>query len=509
MDFISLLHMAKISKSKLGDPMKWVENHGYAFKNRDEASIFHKFVYYISEGNKEALYRITDNFIIGYTLPRISKEMDLLRVGENYIINVELKQRATIEKQTKQINQNNFYLRSLCKMVYFFSYNHEEGKIFYAISNEKDSEGRISLKECSPEFVRSVMENQIHSYLSREELDKLFSPEDFLVSPFNNLNKFSNGEYFLTDQQNNIKSDIIQGKHKSYLIFGHAGTGKSLLLYDIAMQLRRQGVRLCVISCALLGENHSGLIKLGIDIRHIRAIDQIDVAEYDYIFFDEFQRINRSQRDRFICRLKNAENTRLVVFMDPEQTLTDEEKNYNNGEYMKNLVHEKDMNGIEYTLSKKFRSNPKMAKFIVKLFKHTHRDENCVENLNHDIEIVYFSDYDAAKSYLNTISGEYKVLGYTTSKYNPEPLDTLMNVGDKPHNVIGQEYPKVAIPLDESFYYKRVGDGETYVLVAKNHYYSPESMLYQNITRVKHKLKLVIINNVELFERIQFLLKNM
>lgn len=509
MDFISLLHMAKISKSKLGDPMKWMENHGYAFKNKDEASIFSKFVNYISEGNREALYRITDNFIIGYTLPRISKEMDLLRVGENYIINIELKQRATIEKQTKQINQNNFYLRSLCKTVYFFSYNHEEGKIYYAISNEKDSEGRISLKECGPEFVRSVMEDQIHSYLSREELDKLFSPEDFLVSPFNNLNKFSNGEYFLTDQQNNIKSDIVQEKHKCYLIFGHAGTGKSLLLYDIAMHLCRQGVRLCVISCALLGENHSGLIKLGIDIKHILAIDLINVAEYDYIFFDEFQRINRSQRDRFICRLKNAENTRLVVFMDPEQTLTDEEKEYKNGEYMKNLVQEKDMDGMEYTLSKKFRSNPKMAKFIVKLFKHTHKDESCVENLNHDIEIVYFSDYVAAKTYLHMISGEYEVLGYTTSKYTTEPLDNLMNVGDKPHNVIGQEYPKVAIPLDESFYYKRVGDGEPYVLVAKNHYYSPESMLYQNITRVKHKLKLVIINNVDLFERIQFLLKNM
>ena len=141
MDFISLLHMAKISKSKLGDPMKWVENHGYAFKNRDEASIFHKFVYYISEGNKEALYRITDNFIIGYTLPRISKEMDLLRVGENYIINVELKQRATIEKQTKQINQNNFYLRSLCKWYIFSAIIMKKARYFMLSVTKKTQKG--------------------------------------------------------------------------------------------------------------------------------------------------------------------------------------------------------------------------------------------------------------------------------------------------------------------------------------------------------------------------------
>ena len=51
-------------------------------------------------------------FFVGYTIERISKEFDLLRVGKNYILNIELKQEGTQERIHRQLLQNAHYLGS-------------------------------------------------------------------------------------------------------------------------------------------------------------------------------------------------------------------------------------------------------------------------------------------------------------------------------------------------------------------------------------------------------------
>ena len=51
---------------------------------------------------------------------------------------------------------------------------------------------------------------QIHkTQLYRDEIENLFHPEDYLVSPFNSTEAFLKGEYFLTSQQDEIKKKII------------------------------------------------------------------------------------------------------------------------------------------------------------------------------------------------------------------------------------------------------------------------------------------------------------
>ena len=68
--------------------------------------------------------------------------------------------------------------------------------------------------------------------------DKLFVPSNYLISPFNNTQRFIRDEYFL-----------------------NAGTGKTLLMYDIAKTIQNEGKSPIVIHCGKLNAGHERLKK--------------------------------------------------------------------------------------------------------------------------------------------------------------------------------------------------------------------------------------------------------
>ncbi|MGX4798767.1 hypothetical protein, partial [Pasteurella multocida] len=63
--------------------------------------------------------------------------------------------------------------------------------------------------------------------------------------------------------------------------------------------------------------------------------------------------------------------------------------------------------------------------------------------------------------------------------------------------VIGQEFDNVVIIIDGLFSYNSYGE----LIYNERIYYDAVKMLFQNITRVRQKLKLIIIDNSELFDR--------
>mgnify|MGYP003560104657 FL=1 len=54
---------------------------------------------------------LVQSFYFGYAIQQISKEFDLLRIGTNMVLNVELKRISTEERVLKQLLQNEYYLR--------------------------------------------------------------------------------------------------------------------------------------------------------------------------------------------------------------------------------------------------------------------------------------------------------------------------------------------------------------------------------------------------------------
>ena len=76
------------------------------------------------------------------------------------------------------------------------------------------------------------------------DLDKVFLPSNILVSPLNSTERFLSEDYLLTEHQENIKKEVLQyvetntqGRFAG--ITGGHGTGKILLIYDIARELAK------------------------------------------------------------------------------------------------------------------------------------------------------------------------------------------------------------------------------------------------------------------------------
>ena len=118
---------------------------------------------------------------------------------------------------------------------------------------------------------------------------------------------------------------------------------------------------------------------------------------------------------------------------------------------------------------------------------------------NTNIELNYFKSTESAKEYLETLNKcEWEVLRFTPSQHTSEYHEKYSDVTKKTsHKVIGQEFDGVAVIIDKYFSYNEYGK----LIYRGRAYYDPEKMLFQNITRTRKKLKLVVIDNEEILAR--------
>jgi len=65
---------------------------------------------------------IFDGFYVGYQIPQIGKEFDLLRFGKDFVVNIELKKTSIEEKINKQLKRNKYYLEYIGKKLYNLCY---------------------------------------------------------------------------------------------------------------------------------------------------------------------------------------------------------------------------------------------------------------------------------------------------------------------------------------------------------------------------------------------------
>lgn len=429
---------------------------------------------------------IFDKFYVGYKIPQIGKEFDLLRFGKNCIINIELKRTSTEEKIKKQLVRNRYYLSFIGRQVHTFAFVSESQELYFLKNGEVLEIFRAD------ELVRLLDNQEIEE---TEIPDNLFNPSDFLVSPFNSTEKFLRNEYFLTHQQEDIKSQVIdslnlQKAAKFISIIGSAGTGKTLLTYDIAKELIRKNKKSLIIHCGQLNSGHEELRRNGWTITPIKNYDSYNLANYDLVIIDEAQRIYLKQLEDIIDKVKVAEGC-CIFSHDKLQTLADWEE--------KNDVSEKIhaiKKIIQYKLSEKIRTNQEIAAFIKMLFNNK---RTVPISSNGNIEINYFSTTEDAKHYLDNLDErKWAVLRFTPSQYKNEHHEKYSEIANKTsHQVIGQEFDGVAITIDRFFSYNEHGN----LIYKGTAYYHPAKMLFQNITRSRKKLNLIIISNEELLNR--------
>jgi DNA replication protein DnaC len=429
---------------------------------------------------------ILDNYFLGYIIPQIGKEFDLLRIGSDSIVNIELKRESTLPVIKKQLVQNKYYLSFLKKESHHFTYVSSDKKIYKLDKNE-------NIKEVS---IRTLMTRLASQELEDiKDIDSLFNPSNYLVSPFNSTREFITKKYFLTSHQEQIKKTTLKQltllNYSILAITGKAGTGKTLLTYDIANEVYDLGKKVLIIHCGILNDGHRILInKYFWDIIPIKHLNLKKLSTYDLIIVDEAQRIYTNQLNSLIKKVKEL-SINCIFSYDGLQTLRKEETDNNIPSKIK-----ENLTLSAFKLTTKIRTNKEVATFIKCLLSK----KEIIHKLNYsNIELHYFENRTTAKEYLQHLStSDWKIVNNTPSQYKSSPYDEYNLAGeDTVHNVIGQEFDNVVAVIGKHFYY----NDEILSNKFRGSYYHRTKMLFQILSRTKIKLKLVIINNQELLER--------
>ncbi|RHW38171.1 DUF2075 domain-containing protein [Neobacillus notoginsengisoli] len=430
-----------------------------------------------------------DNFFLGFSINQISKQFDLLRIGSDSIINIELKRKSTPQKIEKQLIQNRYYLQFLGKTVHTYTFVSETGELF-----KYDHTG-VLYSTLIKNLVTLLDSQDLEDV---EDINSLFKPSDYLVSPFNSTDKFIRGEYFLTDHQINIKKDILNrfssNKAEFISVVGKPGTGKTLLTYDLAHFYKNNGLNVLVVHCGKLNIGHDILrVKYKWRIQSIKQFHQISTQSFDILIVDEAQRLQKPQLD-IIQNTVNSIQAKCIFSYDPDQIFTRQESYTNIG-----LTIEQNVITKSYRLTDKIRTNKEIASFIVNLFDLSKSNPN--QNYE-NIYIQFFNDYQSAKKYADNLSfNGWEVINFTNSLYNYVTYDNFQNAQNKnSHDVIGQEYDNVAVFIDEHFYYDSNKKLTAYSV--SGGVYSVDKMLYQNLTRTREKLNIIIVNNNKMLSEI-------
>ncbi|MFN8962727.1 MAG: ATP-binding protein, partial [Betaproteobacteria bacterium] len=242
------------------------------------------------------------DFYVGYKIPQIGKEFDLLRFGESSVLNIELKSESSTEKIRTQLLRNRYYLSFLGLAIDAFTFESSSSIVYYL-----NDDGELETSDAATLLAKIVKQT-----LDTDSVpDRLFNPSDFLVSPFNSTNKFLADEYFLTHQQEDFKNKILNAiataSEASFIaITGSAGTGKTLLTFDVAKHLQREGKKVLVIHCGILNSGHRELAKQGWMIVSVKNHQLHDLSLFDLVILDEAQRIKKSQLDDIAARVTSG-----------------------------------------------------------------------------------------------------------------------------------------------------------------------------------------------------------
>jgi len=428
-------------------------------------------------------------FYYSFQIPKLGKEFDLLRIAENYIINIELKSGdVSDEKIKKQLKQNRYYLSMLGISVRSYTYITSQDRLVRLTNGERLIEESFENLLADLERLENVYDGDV---------EDLFKEEQFLISPLTDPEKFLRREYFLTCQQSDIRAKMIRNiNEKGYCVQGFTGlpgTGKTLLLYDLAMQLTWKK-KVCVLHFGSFPEELDTLNERlkRIDFYHCSQdlenrgdiLPKFD--EYAAILIDEGHRISKEDYDRIVDSAKKY-NIPVILSYDLETLLSREELQNSVIDYIENTS-----DYIKYKLTNRIRMNSELSSFIHCLMR---KEDGYRRKEYPSVKIAYATK----KSEVISILKDLKNQGYIYIR--DERLD-MDNDDDSCEMSVREatckEFDQVVMLMDSSFYYDESG----YLRAEDDGIYNDSRvrMLYHGLNRAKSGLAVIIYDNEKVFE---------
>ena len=428
---------------------------------------------------------VLDGFYFSYTIAHISKEFDLLKISGdgNCVLNIELKSEAITEDRVlKQLSQNRYYLSHISRTIFSYTFVMETNTLY--VLNDKGH-----MRVCEMSDLADVLLKPAFMTYVEENLDQWFRASDYLISPAAMPEKFLQGSYFLTNQQAEfkrrilelVKEDASRESQQRIAVSGGPGTGKTLLLYDLALALSKKK-KVLLIHGLRLQQGHN-VINERLRNVEICTAEQMDIEkDCAYVLVDEADRIPDKTLD-LIFDFASSKNVPCIMAFDP-YILTGMEDTM-----MK--AQEKVMGFcpvlLEFTGN--IRINRPVISFLRTLFYAKDRpaevDYSCIDVLcaNKKEEALPILDY-------------YKNKGY--HKVTLPGGDGAIGEGMSEDEVVGLEVDRVIAILDSRFYY----DGDNHLCADGEVGTESLKLLYEGISATREKLCLIVMDNEELFGKI-------
>lgn len=533
-----------------------------------------------------------DGFVFGYSIPRIGKEFDLLKFGNDGCLNIELKSMPVpLEQMRTQLLKNRHYLAHLGMVTELYTFVSDTQQCFHLTEDDQ-------LQPVSHTDLAKAVLSVSGDY--QTDIDGLFRPSEYIVSPLNTPEKFLMREYFLTQAQEQVRTGLLNAVGETtgtafFSMTGKPGTGKTLLLYDVGRTLSRQAsvaiLHWCedalpeslqlicdadahldilpwsvmggggdaagscstavpgsggdaIGNCSTAAPGSAGDVAAtnpkggsGSDADAGDAVNSCNaatldaagdaasseqsgghilpaLAPYTYVLVDETHRLTPQQLSS-ICRTAEKHHQRVIFSMDPEQILTSQERVNNIAGLIEALPP-----AAAFTLSERLRGNPDLQSFIRLVYNL--RDKPAARMNYKDVDLCYANTIAEAQNLLEYYrSQDYIFINYLKTAHphpeeDPPASDTSDSLfasnpfieyegGYDIHHVIGQEYDRVVMLLDDSFRYSE--DGKLEGVPRPDPDYLYPNLFYQGITRVQEKLSLIILENEPLFTTISRLLE--
>ena len=422
-----------------------------------------------------------DGFYISYIIRHIGKEFDLLKISAdgNDILNIELKSEDIGEERIKkQLEQNRYYLAHIAHTIYSFTYVMETGALYSL--NE-----RGYLKLCHVKELAAVLKKEAFQNYLTDGIDRFFRASDYLISPVASPEKYLQGKYFLTNQQFDFRKKILdhlqENEHPVVSVSGITGTGKTLLLFDLAMILSRKQ-RVLII--------HSGPLRKGHKIIDERLknveiysgefkLPDCYINDFSYLLIDEAELLSDEILEELLEK-SAAYRIPVIMTLDPRHLLTEYYPDTESHEEMTKRIY--GASTLSLTFTGHIRVNRPVYSFLRTLLSIKDRagiqDYSC-------IDVLY--------------AGNTKELEFIISYYENQGYE-LLNAGKgrrKEKQLIAQEYNKVLMILDGHYYYDKTG-----ILQVRDRFENSLSLLYEGLSRTRENLCLIVLGDRQLFSQI-------
>ena len=432
------------------------------------------------EAHMDNVYSL--RFFYSYQIPRLGKEFDLLQIKEDQIINIELKSGVVSDEAIrKQLMQNRYYLSVLGCTIQSYTYISSHDRLVRLTNHDH-------IVDADWKDLCRALQKESDDY--RGDIDDLFQAELYLISPVSEPARFLKKEYFLTSQQRDIQRQILKklriGRYGYFCFTGLPGTGKTLLLYDIAMKLsRRQQV--LIIHCGNAGSEwkilHERLRRIDF-LADDQLTEEVSLEAYSAVLVDETHLLS-AEKLQILLKQYNG-HFPLIFSSDSEDAICPDELGTDTIKLIENLPEIQ-----TFHLTNRIRTNAELSSFIQNMMHYTGRK---TANFYPHVSVVYANDEGEAEMLLK----DYISQGY---QYRP-PVCTRNH---EMEITAVRDTKCLVTVLDDRYYYDKNGYLRSGYSCEGNG--SEVRSLFHQLNQAKEELSIIVKQNEDVYETLLTLLQ--